>query len=45
MVDNMELTQKKCMPCEGKVKIITYTHVVNGLTENDFILTAKIDKI
>lgn len=29
----------------NKVKIITYTHVVNGLTENDFILAAKIDGI
>ena len=27
----------------GKVKIDTWTHVANGLTENDFILAAKID--
>ena len=29
----------------GKVKIITYTHKINGLHENDFILAAKIDKL
>ena len=29
----------------GKVKIIIYTHKINGLHENDFILAAKIDKI
>ena len=29
----------------GKVKIITYTHKINGLHENDFILAAKIDRI
>ncbi|MBI2045772.1 4a-hydroxytetrahydrobiopterin dehydratase [Candidatus Pacearchaeota archaeon] len=29
----------------GKVKIITYTHKINGLHENDFILAAKIDEI
>ena len=29
----------------GKVKITTYTHKINGLHENDFILAAKIDQI
>lgn len=29
----------------NKVKIITFTHALNGLTENDFILAAKIDEI
>ncbi len=29
----------------GKVKVITYTHKINGLHENDFILAAKIDRI
>ncbi|HLC78357.1 MAG TPA: 4a-hydroxytetrahydrobiopterin dehydratase [Candidatus Nanoarchaeia archaeon] len=29
----------------GKVKVVTYTHKINGLHENDFILAAKIDKI
>ena len=29
----------------GKVKVITYTHKINGLHENDFILAAKIDGI
>ncbi|MBI3412572.1 MAG: 4a-hydroxytetrahydrobiopterin dehydratase [Candidatus Aenigmarchaeota archaeon] len=29
----------------NKVKIITFTHALNGLTENDFILAAKIDRI
>ena len=29
----------------GYVKIEIYTHAINGLTENDFILAAKIDKI
>ena len=29
----------------GKVKIIIYTHKINGLHENDFIIASKIDKI
>ena len=29
----------------GYVKITIYTHAINGLAENDFILAAKIDKI
>ncbi len=29
----------------NKVKIITFTHALSGLTENDFILAAKIDEI
>lgn len=29
----------------GKVKISISTHSVGGLTENDFILAAKIDKL
>jgi 4a-hydroxytetrahydrobiopterin dehydratase len=29
----------------GKVEILIYTHKVNGLTESDFILAAKIDRI
>lgn len=29
----------------NKVKITLYTHVINGLSENDFILAAKIDKL
>lgn len=29
----------------GKVQIILYTHKINGLHENDFILAAKIDKL
>jgi 4a-hydroxytetrahydrobiopterin dehydratase len=28
----------------GKVKIIIWTHKINGLTENDFILAAKCDE-
>jgi len=28
----------------GKVDIVLYTHKVGGLTENDFILAAKIDE-
>lgn len=27
------------------VKLTTYTHAIGGLSENDFILAAKIDKI
>lgn len=27
----------------GKVKVTTYTHKIEGLTESDFILAAKID--
>lgn len=29
----------------NKVKVMSWTHVANGLTENDFILAAKIDAI
>jgi 4a-hydroxytetrahydrobiopterin dehydratase len=29
----------------GKVRIETWTHKINGLTESDFILAAKIDEI
>jgi len=29
----------------GKVTVYIWTHKVNGLTENDFILAAKIDEI
>ena len=29
----------------GKVEITIYTHKVNGLTESDFILAAKIDEL
>jgi 4a-hydroxytetrahydrobiopterin dehydratase len=29
----------------GKVRIELWTHKVNGLTENDFILAAKIDQL
>ena len=29
----------------NKVKITTYTHAIGGLSENDFILAAKIDKL
>jgi len=29
----------------GKAEITTYTHKIDGLTESDFILAAKIDKL
>lgn len=29
----------------GKAEITTWTHAVNGLTESDFILAAKIDQL
>lgn len=29
----------------GKVRIVIWTHKINGLSENDFILAAKIDAI
>ena len=29
----------------GKVKVTTYTHKIDGLTESDFILAAKIDQL
>jgi 4a-hydroxytetrahydrobiopterin dehydratase len=29
----------------GKAEVTTYTHAINGLTESDFILAAKIDKL
>lgn len=29
----------------GKVRVRIYTHAINGLSKNDFILAAKIDKI
>ncbi len=28
----------------GKVRVVLWTHKVNGLTESDFILAAKIDQ-
>lgn len=28
----------------GKVDVVTYTHKINGLTESDFVLAAKIDR-
>ncbi|MCB1137074.1 MAG: 4a-hydroxytetrahydrobiopterin dehydratase [Chlamydiia bacterium] len=27
----------------GKVRVMIWTHVVNGLTDNDFILAAKVE--
>lgn len=35
---NIELTY-------GKVKVILWTHKIDGLSESDFILAAKIDKL
>jgi 4a-hydroxytetrahydrobiopterin dehydratase len=29
----------------GRVRIVIWTHAVGGLTENDFILAAKIDQL
>jgi 4a-hydroxytetrahydrobiopterin dehydratase len=29
----------------GQVKLDIWTHAINGLTENDFILAAKIDEL
>ena len=29
----------------GKLKIEIWTHAINGLTESDFVLAAKIDKL
>jgi len=29
----------------GKVEVKTWTHKIDGLTESDFILAAKIDKL
>ncbi len=29
----------------GKVRIVLWTHKINGLTESDFILAAKIDQL
>jgi 4a-hydroxytetrahydrobiopterin dehydratase len=29
----------------GKVRVTIWTHKINGLTESDFILAAKIDRI
>jgi 4a-hydroxytetrahydrobiopterin dehydratase len=29
----------------GKAEVTTWTHKINGLTESDFILAAKIDGI
>lgn len=29
----------------GKVRIDTFTHTINGINDNDFILAAKIDRI
>ncbi len=29
----------------GKVKLTVWTHTINGLTESDFVLAAKADKL
>jgi 4a-hydroxytetrahydrobiopterin dehydratase len=29
----------------GKAEVTTWTHKINGLTESDFILAAKVDRI
>lgn len=29
----------------GRVQVITYTHKIKGLSESDFILAAKVDRI
>jgi 4a-hydroxytetrahydrobiopterin dehydratase len=29
----------------GRVRVVLWTHVAGGLTENDFILAAKIDEL
>jgi 4a-hydroxytetrahydrobiopterin dehydratase len=29
----------------GRVEIIIFTHKINGLTESDFILAAKVDRL
>jgi 4a-hydroxytetrahydrobiopterin dehydratase len=29
----------------GKVKLAVWTHKINGLTESDFVLAAKADKL
>lgn len=29
----------------GRAEVTTYTHAINGLTESDFILAAKINKL
>jgi 4a-hydroxytetrahydrobiopterin dehydratase len=29
----------------GRVDVKTYTHKINGLTESDFVLAAKIDRL
>jgi len=29
----------------GKVEVTTWTHKINGLTESDFILAAKVDRL
>jgi 4a-hydroxytetrahydrobiopterin dehydratase len=29
----------------GKVEVTTYTHKIDGLTESDFVLAAKIDRL
>ena len=31
--------------CWGKAEVTTWTHKLNGLTESDFILAAKIDRL
>jgi len=31
--------------CWGKAEVTTWTHKINGLTESDFILAAKIDRL
>jgi len=43
--DEVKRLEGRINAMRGKVKIQTYTHKINGLHENDFILAAKIDKV
>ncbi|MFQ3343727.1 MAG: 4a-hydroxytetrahydrobiopterin dehydratase [Candidatus Poseidoniales archaeon] len=56
-IDALNFTNKLGNVCEienhhadfeigwGRVKVVIYTHKINGLTESDFILAAKFDNI
>ncbi len=47
----LDLASKTCVPCRGGVPplkgedVTSWTHKIDGLTESDFILAAKIDQV
>ena len=45
-----DLVKRSCQPCEGRVppleaEAVYTTHAIGGLSENDFVCAAKIDRL